>query len=398
MRNTFSSYLSRGGLALGLVSLSFLFASQGLFLWGALWLTYWGEQSDESGDDLIHTISGQAYYLLRYSYFQISGCIAMLLYRLLFIIHRRCASYNYHYSMLMSVLCQKLSYFDITPIGKILTKFSQDLFVIDDDMTVNVLVSGDLIAIIIASIVIIAISTYGYMLIIMMPLFGYLYYMYIQNSVFSNAVSSLEADARSMIHIHFVQTMAGLQSIRCYDVGNEFVTIMESYGDRYTNAGININASIQWLLIRSCWVGSLITVAIGVIDMLLTGDHAISGGYLAMALSYAIQLNGYMRGTFRLIAIVESQLSSVHLIDELIALPKLHVDESDNGGRRKPAERGGSMLTTQEQAFLYNNDEVNCNIEFDNVTMKYQYGPIALRSLSFVIQKGERIGVVGRTG
>ncbi len=82
----------------------------------------------------------------------------------------------------------------------------------------------------------------------------------------------------------------------------------------------------------------------------------------------------------------------------MIDLPKLHKDESDNGGRRKPAERGGSMLTSQEQAFLYNNDEVNCNIEFDNVTMKYQYGPIALRSLSFVIQKGERIGVVGRTG
>jgi len=39
------------------------------------------------------------------------------------------------------------------------------------------------------------------------------------------------------------------------------------------------------------------------------------------------------------------------------------------------------------------------SIEFKNVSMRYREGlPLALKNLSFLIQPGEKVGIVGRTG
>ncbi len=96
-------------------------------------------------------------------------------------------------------------------------------------------------------------------------------------------------------------------------------------------------------------------------------------------------------------AATESQFVSVQRVKE-------YCDLVPTTGSRKPVEVAkpefDSNLPSPHYMTSYNIAVVYVApaVEFRNVFMKYEYGPLSLRDVSFVINPGERVGVVGRTG
>jgi ATP-binding cassette subfamily C (CFTR/MRP) protein 1 len=149
-----------------------------------------------------------------------------------------------------------------------------------------------------------------------------------------------------------------------------------------------MNASYVLVQLTSNWLGLRLDVLGGVIGAFIggiaVGTHStnfIPAGWLGLALSYAIEVTGYLKHGVRMIATVEADMNSVERVlfysNNIAAEAPSEVPEND------PPH--GAWPTKGE-------------IEIKHASMRYRDGPMVLKDLSLSIAGGEKIGVVGRTG
>jgi ABC-type multidrug transport system fused ATPase/permease subunit len=107
----------------------------------------------------------------------------------------------------------------------------------------------------------------------------------------------------------------------------------------------------------------------------------IPAGWLGLALSYSIEVTGYLKFGVRMMATVEADLTSVErIMYYTYNIPKEAPDaipEADPDPEQWPSKG---------------------EIEFSNASMRYRDGPLVLKDISFTVRPGEKVGVVGRTG
>merc|ERR1712071_41780 len=107
----------------------------------------------------------------------------------------------------------------------------------------------------------------------------------------------------------------------------------------------------------------------------------IPAAWLGLALSISIEITGYLKYGAQMMASVEADLTSVERIlsytNGIEQEPPSYVPDED------PKE--GTWPSKGE-------------IDVEHISMRYRDGPLVLKNLSFNIDSGEKIGVVGRTG
>jgi ABC-type multidrug transport system fused ATPase/permease subunit len=386
--STYWSYVTHGGVLIAVVACLFLLCAESLQICASLWLAQWGQQSYANDEDDTTFFSKELYYLHIYSALQVSSVVALSVSRLFVTSHRYNISTAFHFEMLHSiVLGQKLSFFDVTPVGKLLNRFTQDLVIVDDDLTLNIIGSSDLLVKILGTLSVIVAVTKGLALIALLPVILAFRWIY-QSFVHVNAtLARLEAAARSPIFVHFSQSILGLQSIRAFQCKHKFIANLELHIDKLSHVSILQQHAVQWIVLRQSFLGSLVMFAVGVIAVTV-GTDILSPQYLAMALSYAIQLSNYIKSYVRQTAVTESQFVSVQRIQDCCDL--------------KPSKKHPDIVAT---AIAYASPLVSAIstqstpiLEFRNAFLKYQRGPLALTDISFSVFAGQRVGVVGRTG
>jgi ATP-binding cassette subfamily C (CFTR/MRP) protein 1 len=246
---------------------------------------------------------------------------------------------------------------------------------------------------------VIIVVTKGSVMMVVLPVMVLHRWMY-DSFVYVNAtLARLEATSRSPIFVHFTQSIVGVQSIRAYQGQQEkFMTNLELHLDTFTQMTLLQQCALHWIVLRTSFLGSLITFAVGVIAITF-GTQWLPAEYFAMALSYAIQLSSYLKSYVRQTAATESQFVAVYRVNEYCEL-------KPTSSRRQVQQdigfgvKAGFPSNSHSQQQPYNLD-VLCvapAVEFRHVYLKYEYGPLALQDISFVVNPGERIGVVGRTG
>jgi ABC-type multidrug transport system fused ATPase/permease subunit len=390
--STYWSYVTHGSLVYGGIAVFFLIASYGVQVCGSLWLAAWGEAANDDEDDYTF-LATELYYLHVYALLQVISIVFLSVCRLFIISHRYQMSTTFHSEMLENILKQRLPFFDITPVGKLLNRFTQDLVTIDDDLTLNIISTSDLLVKVLSAIGVIIAVTKGYMLVIVIPVLVLHRWTY-QGFVYVNAtLARLEAASRSPIFVHFTQSMVGLQSIRAYKNQSKFISKIERHIDNFSHVTILQQCALQWIVLRQSFLGSLIIFAVGVIAITF-GTDFLPAEYFAIALSYAIQLSSYLKSYVRQTAATESQFVSVKRVQEYCELHSTDLDSYVAQDSVTSAE----ILQPIDKL----NGTYGCSIapalEFRNACLKYEYGPLALKGVSFVVQPGERLGVVGRTG
>uniref|UniRef100_A0A182T836 ABC transmembrane type-1 domain-containing protein n=1 Tax=Anopheles maculatus TaxID=74869 RepID=A0A182T836_9DIPT len=127
------------------------------------------------------------------------------------------AAKHLHATLLQAVLRLPIGFFDITPTGRILGRFSKDVDILDNTLPITVSELNYCFFEVVATLVVICISTPIFAAVIV-PI-GILYYavqrFYVATS---RQLKRLESVSRSPIYSHFGETIQGVQTIRAYSV------------------------------------------------------------------------------------------------------------------------------------------------------------------------------------
>lgn len=402
-------YLRAGGVWLGLLVVLALVCSQGCSLLASFYLTYWGEQTVRQEDNG-HPMSGDTSLL----YMRVYACIAVaavffLLCRSLLLSQiQLSASLYMHSRLLQRVLGAPVSFFDTTPIGRIINRFSSDLSTIDEMVPQTISQFTNSFFGCLGALVAIAIVTNGAFIVLMIPL------TVIYNSIqlafrkTNTAIARLEATSRSPIYADFSEALSGLSTIRAYKEQQRFVLKLEGAVDRNTAALVLQQLAGGWLGLRLDAIGAGITMFVAAFAVVcrdhlgsLVGDDFVSAGYLALGLSYSFTLTQYLKFMVRVLAQMEAQMNSVERVKDYSEQP----EQEGQTGWSHFLSNGDDDHTSTAKAKKQRAEVAipadwprNGRIEARELQMRYRDGPLVIRDVSFSIAPQEKVGVAGRTG
>lgn len=379
----YTYYIKSGGWALFAGLSLFIVANQSAIILSSYWLSYWGDISVRKEDDGKELSTSRNVYFL--NIFAVLNCIALVFYLLRSIAlanHRLSSSVQLHRGLLKATLFAPIGFFDVTPTGRILNRFSSDLQTIDEEISQSVSQGLNSVASVIAAIGAIAGATKGTFLILLIPIV--FFYNSIQKffKATNTSIARLEAISRSPIYADFSQALNGMCTIRAYADEARFIKGLEACVDANSIANVTQQIASQWLAIRLDLIGALISFFIAVVAAGAPGF--IPPGYLALALTYSFQLTTYLKFLVRMMAQLEAQLNSVERVKyymDNIEVEGVHMQDKQLPPSEIPVEWPSKGVITGK-----------------DIDMRYRDGPLVLKGLSFDVQGAEKVGVAGRTG
>ncbi|EMR11100.1 hypothetical protein PNEG_00698 [Pneumocystis murina B123] len=176
-------------------------------------------------------------------------------------------SIKLHEKLFQSVLGAKIRFFDITPIGRIMKRFSNDIGVVDQEVSY---ISLTFVYDFFNSIFLVAVITYIIPSFLISEIF--IMIIYIAIALFyirpSRRLKDLDSITKSPIYQHFRETLTGINTIRAY--GYEKIFIRENLQklDLNNRPFIYLWACNRWLSIRIDFIGGLITIFAGIFIVL----------------------------------------------------------------------------------------------------------------------------------
>ena len=168
-----------------------------------------------------------------------------------------------HESMINKIMRTPISFFDVTPAGRIMNRFSKEINSVDTTMTIMIAFTMVTINFCLASFLAIAVATYGLFLVLLVPIriIFYILIGYIRNT--SIEVQRLEAIARSPMYSASTEILGGVETIRAFDQTDRFE---QTYRTRLNNQLVPFYFArtlvFAWMMMRANALSSFIVAAI----------------------------------------------------------------------------------------------------------------------------------------
>ncbi|KAJ2804590.1 hypothetical protein H4R20_002444 [Coemansia guatemalensis] len=379
---TYYSYAKAGGLYNVLTAI-FAYAVALLGeVCSKLWLRHWTSSNSRAAHDIMPSSAKPVLYYL--SVYCALGLLITLASMVQMIFMRsRCstrASTIVHQNMLTGVIRSPTSFFDSTPTGRILNRFSSDMQRCDEVLPDNVSLLLGCIFQVILAIVLVGISTPQ--ILIATPLLALIglrcQRLYLRSA---REIRRLESTTGSSIYAFFQETVSGVSIIRAHRQQSRFIAELErriGQHIRINNSYVLIN---QWLAMRLEVIGSIMILGVTVLTVAAIqkagfGSADTMGLAAGAALTLGFKLTWFVR------AYSELEISMTHL-ERIIEYGELMPEAADIVEDHRPEE------PWPEQGL----------IEFRNYSMRYREGlDLVLKDLSFRVLPRQKVGIVGRTG
>jgi ABC-type multidrug transport system fused ATPase/permease subunit len=393
--SVYLKYLRAGG---GFMLFTFVFL--GFVLSGVTgvattaWISYWTSDAPEYQEN------SKTFYLGLYGALSVALGIFTYLRTYLLVRFGVKASTTLHAKLTNSILRAPSSFFDTTPIGRILSRFSKDMYAIDIELTDHMDFFLFSVLNIFLSIIVILFVTPWFGLIV--PPLGFIYITVLN---YFREVSR--------------ETLGGLSAIRAYGVTARFVRDFEERVDSNTCANYNSKSADRWLALRLELIGSVVAGLAAAFASHVVIAGAVSGqesdsnfaSLAGLSLTTAISLTSILNWCVRTFAMLEAAMNSCERV--------LHYTE--NIPREAPwttkeledsfadLKRTNATPSTASEIALASSGGKGATfgptwpesgqIVIKNLRMKYRHDtPLVLKGLNVTISAGERVGVVGRTG
>ncbi|KAK7134168.1 hypothetical protein R3I93_017543 [Phoxinus phoxinus] len=269
------------------------------------------------------------------------------------------------------------SFFDTTPIGRIINRFSKDIYVIDEVLPSTVLMFLGTFFASVSTMIVIICSTPIFALVIG-PLA--LIYFFVQRFYVatSRQLKRLESVSRSPIYSHFSETITGTSVIRAYGRHGAFVLMSDMKVDENQKSYYPGIVSNRWLGVRIEFIGNCIVLFAALFAAV--GKDKLSPGLVGLSVSYALQVTMSLNWMVRMTSDLESNIVAVERVKEYSETPTEAPWVVPD--KRPPPDwpREG-------------------NVEFVDYSVRYREGlDLVLKNVSLKVKGGEKIGIVGRTG
>ncbi|KAF5370913.1 hypothetical protein D9615_009789 [Tricholomella constricta] len=357
-----------GGIFWAPIILVLLVVNEGSQVGNNLFLGFW------TGN----TISGftQGKYMAVYAGFGAAQAVFSFLLSLAFALMSLVGSLRLFKAALNSVLRSPISFFDTTPMGRIQSRLSKDQDTLDMELSVTLWQFLSTLASVMGTVALVF-YTFPLLGILFAPL-SVLYYI---SSVFYRRTSvetkRLDSLLRSIMYGSYSETLTGLATIRAYREQNTSVVNAENGLDK-ENRAYYMTISIQrWLAVRLDLFGNILILGIA---LFAAGfRHTVNPAKVGVVLSYTLGITQAFSEMINQFAKNEQNMNAVERV--------LHYAELPSEPAATTPDDPPATWPAQGQ------------ISFTNVELAYREGlPLVLKGVSFEINPGEKVGIVGRTG
>ncbi|KAA8576984.1 hypothetical protein EYC84_007009 [Monilinia fructicola] len=315
--DVYAEYAKTSNLAAVLIYLTMLIGAQTAQISGSVWLKSWAEANDKYGVNL-----NVGKYIGVYFAFGIgSAALVVVQTLILWIFCSIEASRKLHERMAFAIFRSPMSFFETTPAGRILNRFSSDVYRIDEVLarTFNMLFVNTARAMF--TLVVISVSTPAFIALII-PLSGVYYWVQRYYLRTSRELKRLDSVSRSPIYAHFQESLGGIGTIRAYRQQKRFTQENEWRVDANLRAYFPSINSNRWLAVRLEFLGSLIILAAaGLAIVAVSTGSKLSSGSVGLAMSYALQITQSLNWIVRQTVEVETNIVSVERVLEYARLP-----------------------------------------------------------------------------
>lgn len=384
---------------LGLVAVFAL--SQGIYIYQLWWLRKWladsavamlysGADSKATFSMVWHSFKHAASTVNAYKtnhttlyYIQIYGAIGLLYavsasFRVYITFYLGIIASNRIFKrVLLRILHAKLRFFDKTPQGRIMNRFSKDLEGVDQELTPFAEVVFICLVQCILTLILISLITPAFLLFAGFVLLIY-YFIGVLYICLSRELKRFESITKLPIHQHFSESLLGVATIRAYGVEARFLKQNLDAIDNNNKPFFYLWVDNRWLAFRIDAAGSLVMFLAAALVLALVGR--IDAGLAGLSLTYAISFLELALWIVRLASNLEMNMNSVERLQEYLQVEQ---------------EAPYSIPETQPPASW----PTHGRIEVKDVSLRYApHLPQVIKSISFDIEPQHKVGIVGRTG
>ncbi|GAB4816583.1 hypothetical protein N2152v2_003629 [Parachlorella kessleri] len=370
------------------------------------------------------------------------------------------AATHTHERLLEVVVRLPAAFFDATPGGRVLNRFSSDTATVDDSLPfmLNILLAN------IASLTGVAavlLLTQPMVLALLLPL-GIVYrYLQCYYRATSRELRRLGALARSPVYTAFSEALSGGPTIRAFGAQQRFLQDAEAAVGSQQRVSLASLGASNWLNLRLQLMAAALAGAVAGLavlqhqGLLPVASHRMAAGMLGLSLAYVFPITGLLNSLLVNSAETEQEMVSMerllqymvlqpqpdtapHVVPNIylgnltapaaqpppVALPELQASSEEGSCLNEPLlqlEEGESISVeegTASTADRYKSVVDKCSsaerphssppgpgwiqqgyVVFDDVWLRYNpAGPDVLQGLSLDFPPGTRLGICGRTG
>lgn len=339
-------------------------------------LKHWSERNLEEG----HNVDS-GLYLLFYAFTGVaSGILVFVGAYIILTFSSLAASKFFHDRMAESVLRAPMSFFDTTPIGRILNRFSDDVSALDQRIMWSLMTLCEML-IDTSTKLAIVIYNLPFMIVVIIILFFLYNYFRKRFIPASREFKRLKSSLRSPVFSHLQESINGVESLRAYGERDRFIHSNRAKVDKCVKVDWSTQAANRWLSMR---LQSIAAIVVFASTLMILGsvyfNKMINPAMVGFLMTYVFSSTSSLNGIIRLWA--ETETKAVNL-ERLIEYGNLVPEADLIVENNRPAPEWPSKGS----------------ISFVDYTTRYREGldPV-LKNISLDIKPSEKIGIVGRTG
>ncbi|KAI9594973.1 P-loop containing nucleoside triphosphate hydrolase protein [Syncephalis fuscata] len=353
----YSKYIKAGGGYLHWLGIILVITLMQLILaFHVYWLRIWTNNTQDS--------THLGYYFGIYTLLSLLVLVAIGIRHAIPLLASQRASRVIHAQFVDKLAHANVRFFDKTPIGRILNRFSKDISNIDKNIPISlgflVVNSTEVIFIIVI------ISTVAPKFLICCIIIGLCFMIIGAYCIRSSCeLKRLESISKSPFLSLVTETLTGVTTIRAFSANRRFIKDCHIKIDTMNCPSYLLSATNQWMAYRSDCLSALITTLC--CAFLLLNHESLDAGFIGFTLTYALLFSEASVWIVRNANYIELAMNGMERIMEYI-----------NVEQEKPAiikhhrpDRSGQLME--------------------------KLSPV-IRDLSFNLKAGERVGIVGRTG
>ncbi|XP_062382896.1 ATP-binding cassette sub-family C member 12-like [Sardina pilchardus] len=351
------------------------------------WLSYWIEQG--SGNWTNSTLQGASagdvslnpdlhFYQMVYGLTAVAMVIFSLIKGYSFTKVTLGASSKLHDTMFHKILFSPMSFFDTTPTGRMVNRFSKDQDELDTTLPfhMDILLQVGLMT----TFIIVIVSSVFPLMLIAMVVFGLvcaLLFYVSQRTI--RKMKRMENVSRSPWISLTTSVIQGLSTVHAYNKREQYIEQFHHVMDINSNHLLLFYCGTRWLIF---WLNTISSSAILMVALFVVlSPDTISPSMKGLVLSYTIELTTLLQYIFRILPELEARFISAERLMEYIT------------GCVSEAPRRVQGVHIPE-GWPHQG-----SITFKDYNMRYRDNtPIVLNSLCFTIKPKEKLGIVGRTG
>ncbi|CAI9274124.1 unnamed protein product [Lactuca saligna] len=280
--------------------------------------------------------------------------------------------------LLVSLFRAPMSFYDSTPLGRVLSRISVDLSIIDLDIPFNLIFAVAATTNFYTNLGVLIFVTWQ-VLFVSIPLIYVA--MRLQRYYFSSAkmLMRINGTTKSLVANHLAESVAGAMTIRAFKQEDRFFAKNLQVVDINASPYIHSFAANNWLIQRLEIISATVLSASG-LCMVLLPPGTFTSGFIGMAMSYGLSLN---------MSLVMSIQNQCTLVNYIISVERV------NQYMHLPSE---APLVIEENRPPSNWPDEG-KVEIQGLQIRYRPdAPLVLRGVSCTFEGGHKIGIVGRTG